>query len=209
MSKCFIVVSYLEGSLEELIDFQEGDAIISADGGYHKVLEIGLTPDLIIGDLDSMTLPLPEGIELCRLPVEKDDTDTLAALKKAIELGFRQVILVGGLGGRLDHTIANLHCLSYALFAGVQLEIRDDKNRAFLFEPSVVRIPRVPNHYLSLFSYTETCRGVTTQGLYYPLSGATLTHSYPLGVSNHFTEEEAVISFTSGKLLVIISQDKG
>lgn len=208
MSKCYLVVSYLEGSLKDLLDCQEEDIIICVDGGYQKLMEIGLTPDLIIGDMDSLSCPVPDNIPFYPLPVEKDDTDTLAALKKAIEMGCRDIILVGGLGGRLDHTVANLHCLSYSLFAGVRLEIRDSQNRAFMFEPSEIRIPRDRDSYLSLFSYTEACRGVTTKGLYYPLSGATLTHSYPLGVSNHFTEEEAVISFTTGKLLVILSRDR-
>ena len=208
MSKCYLVVSYLEGSLKELLDHQQGDTIICADGGYEKLKEIGLSPDLIIGDMDSLSCPLPEHIPFYPLPAEKDDTDTLAALKKAVELGFRDIILVGGLGGRLDHTLANLHCLSYSLFAGVRMEIRDGQNRAFMFGPSEIRIPRDRDSYLSLFSYTEACRGVTTKGLYYPLAGATLTHSYPLGVSNRFTEEEAIISFTSGKLLVILSRDR-
>jgi len=107
MSKCYLVVSYLEGCLKELLDHQQGDTIICADGGYERLKEIGLSPDLIIGDMDSLSCPLPEHIPFYPLPVEKDDTDTLAALKKAIELGFRDIILVGGLGGRRDHTLAN------------------------------------------------------------------------------------------------------
>lgn len=208
MSKCYLVVSYLEGSLKDLLDNQQGDTIICADGGYEKLMEIGLSPDLIIGDMDSISCPIPEHIPFYPLPVEKDDTDTLAALKKAIELGYRDIVLIGGLGGRLDHTVANLHCLSYSLFAGVRMEIRDDQNRVFMFAPSEICIPGDRDSYLSLFSYTEACRGVTTKGLYYPLANATLTHSYPLGVSNLFTEEEAIISFTSGKLLVILSRDR-
>ncbi len=208
MSKCFLIASYIDGNPMALLDLQEGDQIFCADGGYAQLSETGLQPDLIIGDMDSLSIPPPPGIELHRLPVEKDDTDTLAALKEAIRRGFRDIVLIGGLGGRLDHTVANLHCLSYALEAGVRPEIRGEQNRAFLFGPSRIRIPRAPGFGLSLFSYTDSCCGISSQGLYYPLKNATLTCSFPLGISNRFTAEEAVIDFTRGKLLVILSRDK-
>ena len=207
MCRCYIITSYVEGNLLELLDNTKEDYVICVDHGYNLARKDSITPHLIIGDFDSMELSFETSALVIQLPVEKDETDTLAAVKHSINLGHKEIIIIGGMGGRLDHTLANIQCLAYGLHHGIRMELRDGRNVASIHFPSTLYVPAKTGYCLSMFSFSQTCEGLTTEGLKYPLSDYTLNHDFPIGISNEFTSREAVITFRKGRLLLILSKD--
>lgn len=202
--RCVIFTAYLHGKVEAAYTPREGDLLLCADGGYRYAKKLGLRPHKIIGDMDSMGEQLfPEEL-LLRVPKEKDDTDTLLCLRYALSQGAKECLIVGGIGGRLDHTVANLQALAFAHTHGLHAEMVDTYERVFLMEGEERKLEKRAGT-VSLFSYTEACEGVCISGVQYPLVDATLTHAFPLGVSNAFAEEHAHISVKKGILLVILS----
>lgn len=183
------------------------DIIIAADGGLIHTQALGLQPDVILGDFDSLGY-VPEGSAV--FPVEKDDTDAMLAVKKGLELGCGEFLLYGSLDGpRLDHTVANFQTLQYladrgatGYLVGKEHIVTVVKNGGISFAPTATGI-------LSVFCMGQDARGVTLTGLQYPLEDGTLTPGFPLGVSNHFTGNRGEISVKSGSLLVIFSRNNG
>lgn len=189
------------------------DYVIALDGGLVFCDEHGIEPDMIVGDFDSLPddkqkLPdkYPQEI-IRRLPCEKDDTDTLAAVKLAISEGFDKFKIYGGVGGRLSHTIANIQSLLYLKERKMQGELIGDRSRIFLLKNESCVLEAEESAYLSVFSYSERAEGVTLKNLKYEIRNAVLTNTYPLGVSNEFIGNQAEISVENGILLVII-EDK-
>ena len=183
-----------------------GAYILCADSGLHLAERLSLAPDLVLGDFDSLG-GVPENLPHITVPVEKVDTDTMLAARVALEKGFRDIRIYGAFGGRLDHTLANLQTLEFLRSAGADAVLVGTGNLAFLMQAGETRrIPRREGWTLSLFAWSEQCTDVSAAGVYYPLEHGTLTRSFPLGVSNHVTAEEAVITCGSGVLLVICSQ---
>jgi thiamine pyrophosphokinase len=217
LNRCVIITSYQSALLAESCEFRQDDYIICADGGYSHARAEGLRPGVVIGDFDSAdyTLILDdlrnsglyENCRIIRAAAEKDDTDTLICLKYGIDQGFREFIVLGGLGGRLDHTIANLQTMSRAIDAGSTIWFLDGKNRATLRNPGSLTVPKLEGYKISLFAFEAACEGVTIRGVKYPLKDHLLKNNFPLGVSNEFFKKNAEISHTSGKLLVILSHD--
>ena len=159
MKKCVIIGAgecniALLGKRHEL---KEGDFCIAADGGLKYLIAIGKTPDLLIGDMDSLGMVEPNGqFKVRRLPVEKDDTDLLAAIKEGLELGFRKFELYAGLGGRLDHTIANIQCLLYLLNRGANGILVGDDMTLRVIRNEAISLPA--DHYeagrkISVFAF--------------------------------------------------------
>lgn len=184
-----------------------GDFVICCDGGYAHAQTLGVQPDLILGDFDSYEGELPAGIPTEGFSSIKDDTDTMLAIKEAIHRGYEEVLLLAALGGRMDHSFANLQSLMYLRKAGRQGQIFGARDRAYLLlSGESLTLPREEGVAVSVFSYGEQAEGVTLQGLFYPLRDATLTSAFPLGVSNHFAAPKAEISVSKGALLVLISQ---
>ncbi len=186
---------------------QPGDYVICADGGYDRIKPLGLLPDLLVGDFDSM-----ENSEQCypceviRLLPEKDDTDMMKAVKIALSKGWKKFYLYGGLGGdRLDHTVANFQLLSYLLDQGAKGVLLDGKTRVMMLENETLVLPKEDESYLSVFAYTESCPDVTLKGVKYPLEHAKLTSSFPLGTSNEIVSSQAQIITKGGKLLVMLT----
>ena len=183
------------------------DYVLAADGGLAHVQKLGLTPNGIIGDFDSLGF-VPTGAEV--FPVEKDDTDAMLAARKGLELGFRDFLFYGSLDGpRLDHTIANFQTLQFladhdarGYLVGKDYIITVVKDETIRFEAGAEGI-------LSVFCLGPDAHGVTLEGLYYPLKDGTLTSGFPLGVSNHFTEQAASITVTDGSLLVMWDRKNG
>ena len=183
------------------------DYVLAADGGLSHVQKLGLTPNGIIGDFDSLGF-VPTGAEV--FPVEKDDTDAMLAARKGLELGFRDFLFYGSLDGpRLDHTIANFQTLQFladhdarGYLVGRDYIITVVKDETIRFEAGAEGI-------LSVFCLGPDAHGVTLEGLYYPLKDGTLTSGFPLGVSNHFTEQAASITVTDGSLLVMWDRKNG
>ena len=230
MNRCIIITSYQTARLREIFDFREDDFIICADGGYFHACAEGILTDVLIGDFDSLDydfidpiIPdigeppfnelnrkdfrLDNGGRIFRHAVEKDDTDTMICLNYGLEQGFEEFYILGGLGGRLDHTIANLQTMSHAIDQGKSIWILDGKNRATLRNPGSITLQRTDGYKLSLLSYSDVCEGVSIQGVKYPLDNRRINNSCPLGVSNEFIESNTVICHQSGKLLIILSQD--
>ena len=184
-----------------------GDYLLAADGGVAHLQKLGLKPQGIIGDFDSLGY-VPQGAEV--FPVEKDDTDAMLAVRKGLELGFREFIIYGGLDGpRLDHTIANFQTLQFltdrgaaGCLVGRDYIITVIKNGSISFGPEAEGI-------LSLFCLGPDARGVTIEGLHYPLENGTLQSGFPLGVSNHFTGKPAKITVRDGSLLAMWDRTNG
>ncbi len=147
------------------------------------------------------------GCNVIPLPAEKDDTDTMVCLNHGIQQGFNEFYILGGLGGRLDHTIANLQTMSHAIDLQKSIWFLDGKNSATMRNPGKLTLPKKIGSKISLFTFTDFCNDVCIQGVKYPLKNCLLKNSLPLGVSNEFVDEKAEISHSSGKLLIILARD--
>lgn len=190
------------------------DCVIAVDGGvmYCGVLE--MEPDYIIGDFDSVDSEYGEAVEGVReaapekvitLPVEKDDTDMLAAVKHGLKLGYKSFRLYGANGGRLEHTIANIQLLKYLKEQGAVGYIMDGSGMILLAINEAVSFRDSMEGYVNVFSLNETARGVTIRGLKYELTQATLTNALPLGISNEFIGVQSEIRVEDGALLIIVN----
>ncbi len=198
MKTCFIVGAgeFFENSLA----VKPGDLVIAADGGYLHLQKIGITPHIIMGDFDSSVKPDFENIAVFNS--EKDDTDTMLAVKYGFEKGFSRFEIYGGTGGRSDHTIANIQALSYICKNGGQGFLYDN-GQVFTVTASRAEFDMTYKGKISVFSLCERATGVYESGLKYSLHNAELTNSDPLGVSNEFIGQPARISVESGLLLII------
>lgn len=201
MKRCFIFAAGTFFGLRERP--ADGDLVIAADAGYRVCEQQNIKPDLLLGDFDSMELPAFSG-EVCRLPVEKDDTDTMAAVKEGLARGCTEFFLYGGTGGkRLDHTLANLQTLLYLRRRGARGWMFDDDFVWTVIENESLNVPRETDWaLLSLFGLGDRAEGITLQGVQYPLTDGVLTPEFPLGVSNHIMEETAHIFVRQGVLAV-------
>lgn len=179
--------------------------VIAADGGYTHLRNMGINPDLILGDFDSIKEELPSDCEIITVPSEKDDTDMMLAVKKAIERGCREITICGALGGRLDHTIANLQTLEYIFDHGGNGRIFSEDNIIFFQGKGKKSYPKMNGFYFSVFAVTENIT-LTLSGTKYNITEHILERKFPLGVSNEIFEKEAVCDVKSGKLLVIYSK---
>ncbi len=205
MSRCMIVsAARLEADFNKDEYIHKDEYIICADGGYDNALKLGLQPNLLVGDMDSIKV-LPTGIETVPVPAEKDDTDTMLAVKLAIERGYDHITILGGVGGRLDHIFANIQTLLYCAERGVEALLAGSRNSAFVLINGTRVLKAVEGSFVSVFSLSPCCDGVTLKGLRYPLTDAHLTNSFPLGVSNEFRQEYAEITVGDGTLLVVLS----
>lgn len=207
---CFIICA---GDLTLTdIDIKENDMCIAADGGYLYCKMLGIEPDLIIGDMDSLEENVRRDIERMKeeapekvqiLSPEKDDTDTLAAIKEGFAAGYRKFCLYGALGGRVEHTIANIQCLSYLKTHGAKGYIVDANTMMTVIKDETVRFQKSMEGYLSLFSLGERAEGVTITGMKYLLEDAVVTNDFPIGVSNEFMGEQGQVTVKNGMLLII------
>lgn len=188
------------------------DLVLCADGGIRHALALGLTPHLVLGDFDSAAPALMEevasrGIPVHRVSVEKDETDTHLAVEEAVRRGADEILLVGGSGDRLDHTISNL-LLMPGLPDGVNLILVDAKNVVRVLRPGGrLSVQGAPGDYLSLLPLSPQVKGVVAEGVKWPLDGETLRWGMSLGVSNQLEGPEAFVAVREGYLLVISAWD--
>lgn len=186
-----------DGLLEPV---KEDDFLLAADGGLRHLQSLGLTPDEILGDFDSLGY-VPENSS--RFPVEKDDTDSMLAIRRGLALGYREFWLYGSLDGpRLDHTVANYQALQYLADHHAFGYLIGKDYLVTVVKNGSLRFPAGCRGTVSVFCPGSDAHGVTLKGLYYPLENAVLTSGFPLGVSNHFTGQAAEIAVTQGSLLV-------
>ena len=205
MGKCLIFCAAEFDNLA--LPIGEGDYILAADGGLRHLEKLGLTPDGIIGDFDSLGY-IPDSAEV--FPVEKDDTDAMLAARKGLELNFREFIFYGSLNGpRLDHTIANFQTLQFLADSGATGYLVGNDYIVTVIHEETVEFPADAEGILSLFCLGPDAKGVTLENLHYPLQNGTLTSGFPLGVSNHFTGRSARITVQKGSLLAMWDRKNG
>lgn len=185
--------------------FKRAGFVIACDAGYIHAQRADVVSDVIVGDFDSYIGDISNGIEIVRTVPEKDDTDTMLALKLAIERGFKKIMLVGALGGRIDHMLANISLVAFAAEKGADLQIVDEHHQIFAVKNGKRRVPRSEWRNLSVFAFDTKCEGVTLKGVKYPLKDAVLKNTFALGVSNEFIAHTAEIEVNSGTLIVILS----
>ena len=219
---CLIVTSRVDGAEQLTIDLSAYDAVICADRGLQVAEALDLLGDVpvyLIGDYDSGTPPTEAeqaaASGLVVLPTVKDMTDSEAAIDLAVSRGYDVIHVLGGLGGRFDHSMGNLGMLAkYVEDPRVkELWFEDGQNRVFMKTPGTFRVPaRGPENrfdYFGLIAYSGAVEGLTITGAKYPLAGHTLTLDTTLGVSNEVAKDApfAEVSHTKGHLLVIFSKD--
>lgn len=184
-----------------------GDYVIAADRGYDSLMAYGVNPDLVVGDFDSLG-EVPNHPNVIQLPAEKDDTDMVFALRQGLDLGYRRFVMLGGVGGRLEHTLGNLQLLDWLASQGAQGFLAGEKTVATAVRNGTLTFPAAMSGYLSVLCNSGTARGVTLRGLKYPLERYTMTGSFPLGVSNQFLGRPASVSVEDGCLL-LLWEEKG
>ena len=177
------------------------DYVIAADAGYMALKRRGVCVDEVIGDFDSMGYA-PSHPNVRQLPVEKDDTDMLFALRVGLERGYREFHLYGGVGGRLDHTLANLQCLAWLARQGCRGYLYGDGCVLSAICNETLRLKPLRGGIFSLFAHGGTAHGVSIQGLKYTLENADVGCDFPIGVSNAFIGQPAEISVRDGLLIV-------
>lgn len=183
------------------------DYVIAADGGLQHTQALGIEPQEILGDFDSLGY-IPQDARV--FPVEKDDTDAMLAARRGLALGFREFLYYGSLDGkRLDHTVANYQTLQYLADHGARGYLVGQDFLATVVKEGTISFPEGTEGLISVFCLGADARGVSLRGLYYPLEGGTLTAGFPLGVSNHFTGAPAEISVEAGSLLVMWERKNG
>ena len=184
------------------------DLRIAADQGYHTAKALGERIDLLLGDFDSIgSVPRDEGVEIRQVPAEKDYTDTQLAVEIALERGAEDIVIIGGLSGRLDHTLSTLAILEDLNTRRVYCTVTDGQNRARYVKSTSTLIARSPYKYLSLIAADEVVKGVDIEGCKYPLKKATLRRSHQFAVSNEITGNVAFISVKKGGVFIIESRD--
>ena len=209
------------GSINELGIIRKYSAraqyLLGVDGGASHIIDSGLMPDAVFGDLDSirnehLDLLKSKEIKIFKYPTEKDFTDSTAALNFALHKGCREIVLLGATGTRLDHMLANILNLRNLALEGVNCLIADDNNEICAFTHSYERdIETLPfeTRLVSLIPLTDEVTGVTTKGLKYMLFNADLSSKNPShGVSNEIIDDMFSVEITgSGVLMLIISRD--
>ena len=185
-----------------------GDLVIAADGGMDRLKQIGLQPDLLIGDFDSMRQPAEQRPdEVLRLSKTKDLSDSAAALAAGKERGYRLFYLYGCTGGRLDHTLANVQDLTGLAAEGMQGYLFDNGMAVTAIAggetAGVLEFPAGMQGMISVFSHSDCCEGVREDGLKYTVAEHRLTNTFPLGLSNEFTALPGSVSVKQGVLVIV------
>ena len=205
MKRCIV---FCAGEFDRLLLPLSGqEYVIAADGGYSHANRLGLQPDCILGDFDSLGY-VPQGAKV--FPVEKDDTDMMLALRKGLAQGCKEFLIYGGLDGpRLDHTMANFQSLMFLSQQGARGYLMGKEYIATVITDGQLRLPKAKDGIVSVFCMGAAARGVSIEGLQYILENGVLEPGFPLGVSNHFVGQEAVVSVTEGSLLVLWPAEAG
>lgn len=191
-----------------------GQNIIAGDKGLEALYQLKIIPNYVVGDFDSVS---PEILEFYKkqqqiifhtFNAEKDNTDTDIALKLAIQLKSSKITILGALGKRMDHALANMHILKDALEANIPCQIMDEYNRIYLINTSIqLEKDKIYGKYVSLIPLTSTVEGLTLIGFKYPLNDYTLPIGTSLGISNEIVTDTAHIKMKNGILIVIESRD--
>ena len=206
MEKCLIVGGGKISDNEWLRSVsKQYDFIIASDKGYTTLKRADIVIDIAIGDFDSLGY-VPDDVKVIKLKVEKDDTDSMSAVRYALDNGAKEITLAGGIGGRLDHTIANIQTLSFIVSHNAVGRLIDENNEIIGLASGEYEFNRRKGYSLSVFAMSDEVTGLCEKGVKYPLNNAVLTNKFPLGVSNEIIKDSAFISFESGIALVSFSK---
>ena len=201
------------------IDRCPGDWVVAVDGGLKYLEECGIEPDFLLGDFDSLGAGHEETVAKYRamgedhfrqFPVVKDDTDTMAAARLGISRGYKEFLIYGALGGRLDHTIANIQVMVWILQNGGRARLIDRETIATVIGPGEFRIPEDFEGTVSLFSLGDCLEDVTIRGMKYEVEHAVVRNDYPVGCSNETLPREerrpALFSIGKGTGLLVMTR---
>lgn len=191
-----------------------GDIFIAADSGIETAVKLNITPDILIGDFDSLDLDkfdkhkISENIKIIKYPAEKNDTDSMLAVKYALELGYKNIAVIGGIDGRTDHTLANLFLLKYIKNKGGSGYITNGYNKITYLENAKVKIYK-EYKYISVIPVSPEIRGVTLKGFKYPLDNAKVRIEEPYTVCNEIAKDSdcGEIAITAGGALICECDD--
>lgn len=186
----------------------EYDLVIACDKGLEYAQFTGIKPDLALGDFDSFTGNIPDSIKTIKLPCEKDDTDTMYAVKYALEKGFTDITISCAFGGRLDHTIANLQTLNYIVEKGGKAKALGKSDEASLIFNEEKSFEYKEGCSFSVYSLNDKAEGVSIKNAKYTVENVTITNSFPIGTSNEWLKNKSpiTVSVKNGKILVVISK---
>lgn len=198
------------GKLDCVPEILQDDYLIAADGGAHHCLELGLAPQIVIGDMDSLSEQdiqrlKSAGSQFVIYPSRKDNTDLELAISYAQRQGSNEIWIYAALGYRWDQTLANLLILAAQKFSGLCIKLIDGNQEIQLIRAGrQLKLNGVPGDTVSLIPISGDCLGITTQGLEYPLQDGNLAFGYTRGVSNKMTSEKATISLQKGLLICVL-----
>lgn len=184
----------------------EKDLVIAADAGINNTKRLNITPNIIIGDFDSLGY-IPNQENTLIHPIEKDDTDTILAVKEAFNRGYKNFRIFGCIGGRLDHTIANIQTAAYITENGGNVLFCSNAENFTVIKNGKIEFDKNNTGNISVFAL-ENCKNVNIKGLYYETENNNLSSNFPLGVSNKFVNKSSLISVEEGKLLIIWENNK-
>ena len=204
MKKCLIISGGDFSSIPASIEY---DYTIACDKGLEYANKLGITPDLIIGDFDSYNGDIDKDApNISVYPSQKDDSDTMLAIRYALEHSYSHIYIICALGGRMDHTIANLQSMNYVASNGGVCEIISENEHLISFTGPEISIPRKESYSLSLFSMSDSCENVSIKGAGYNADHITLTNTFPIGLSNYWKDDFVTVSMSSGIMLISMSK---
>lgn len=194
---------------EQITEHPKGnDLRIAADSGYNNAARLGERIDIFVGDMDSVgAVSLPKSTEVVTLNPEKDLTDTQAAVELAIDRGCRDIIIIGGIGTRLDHTVSNMYILEDMHRRGIYALLVNGKNRVRYINSTSALIAKSQYKYISVIAADAAVKGVDIDGCKYPLKNARLDRALQFAVSNEISEGCCLISVRRGGVFIIESMD--
>ena len=220
MEKCLTGLIICSGKIEDYSFYSDyvkkADIIICVDGGAYHARKMEVTPHLLLGDFDSIQNEdynyfKNAGVDIKQFAEEKDETDTELAVEYAISMGCLKIAVIGGIGTRFDHTLANIFLLKKMLDKGVEGWIINEYNKITLINDSI-KIKKDQGIKVSLLPLSDIVYGVNTSGLYYPLHNAKMEIGPTRGISNEFDcvkhdNDYAEVSIKVGLLLVVLAKD--
>ncbi len=186
--------------------YSSDDFVVCADKGYEFCKNANITPNLIIGDFDSCSIDLPQNVDTVKLNPVKDDTDTLSCIKKALEHGCDDFLILGALGGRTDHTYANISLLKILEKKNIPAEIRTESELIVMLSNREYRAENVKGKTFSVFPFgCEKCDVTYKGNVAYPVENYTMTADFPIGISNIFYDDTCFVEIKNGTGILIIN----
>lgn len=197
---CSIICGAPCGLVKEFVS----GLVIAADSGLDRCISAGITPDIVVGDFDSASAAVPQGVEVIRVDPEKDDTDTSLAARIAVERGYNELRFFCAFGGRISHSVANIQMMRALCVKKVRSAMFGESSVMFILNEKSVVLPKFDG-YLSVFALSDTAV-VSESGVKYPADHRDFINDYPFGVSNEIVDDFATITVHSGMCAVILDR---